>query len=71
MVVLTDVDIGRSNLKNIEILEHLSSQNLYIVRENASDYTGGIGDKIINSLLAEKKAISLTKKELIEILNKY
>ncbi|MEY8295936.1 MAG: ATP-binding cassette domain-containing protein [Emergencia timonensis] len=71
LVVLTDVDIGRSNLKNIEILEHLSSQNLYIVRENASDYTGGIGDKIINSLLAEKKAISLTKKELIEILNKY
>ncbi|MFR1722802.1 ATP-binding cassette domain-containing protein [Emergencia timonensis] len=71
LVVLTDVDIGRSNLKNIESLEHLSSQNLYIVRENASDYTGGIGDKIINSLLAEKKAISLTKKELIEILNKY
>lgn len=71
LIVLTDVDIGRSNLKNIEILKHLSSQKLYVVREHATDYTGGIGDSIINSLLAEKKAISLTKKELIEILNKY
>lgn len=69
LVVLTDVDIGRSNLKNIEVLEHLSSQKLYIVRENASDYTGGIGDRIIRSLLSEERALSLGKDQLMSILN--
>lgn len=68
LVVLTDVDIGRSNLKNIESLEHLSSQNLYIVRENAADYTDGIGDKIISALLNERRAISLAKDELLKTL---
>lgn len=68
VVILTDVDIGRSNLKNIEILEHLSSQRLYIMREQASDYTGGIGDQIIDSLLTDQRAIGLTKERLEEFL---
>ena len=68
-VILTDVDIGRSNLKNIEVLEHLQDQKLYILRENASDYTGGVGDSIIRTLLTEEKAIRGTKETLPDILS--
>lgn len=56
VIVLADVDIGRSNLKNIEILEHAGNREILVIKGSSQDYTGGKAHAVIASLISSGKA---------------
>lgn len=66
VVVLADLDVGISNLKNIEILEHAGDKKILVVEGNGQDYTGGKADKIIETLVEKGKAERVRKEDLLE-----
>ncbi len=68
LVVVADVDIGRSNLRNIEILQEIAGKQIYIRREKALDYTDGKADAIVRQLLACGAASSLGQAQLSALL---
>ena len=70
MVVLADIDVGRSNLKNVEALRHVDfdAQKLYILRGQGKDYTGGSALAIVEGLIAEGKAVEVKKEDLENII---
>ena len=64
MVVLADVDIGMSNIKNVTVLKDVSGPEILILRENAGDYTGGKAGEVISELVASGQARMVTEGEL-------
>ena len=56
LVILADVDIGRNNLANVQVLEEAGGKKLYILREKARDYTGGTADAMITELIESGRA---------------
>lgn len=68
VVVLADVDIGRSNLRNVQMLREVENQKLYLLREKAGDYTGGRADKIIAELVESGRAVMADRNRLLQII---
>lgn len=68
VVILTDTAIGTGNLKNVEILNHLNKQTLYIVNSQERDYTGGKADVMIKALLSKKNAIPISLDALRKLI---
>lgn len=66
MIVVADIDVGHSNLKNIEVLQSVNfdTQQLYILRGQGKDYTGGSALEIVDRLIAERKAVEVDKEKL-------
>ncbi len=56
LVILADVDIGRNNLANVQVLKEAGGKKLYILREKARDYTGGAADAMIAELIESGRA---------------
>ena len=55
-MILADVDIGRNNLANVQVLKEAGGKKLYILREKARDYTGGAADAMIAELIESGRA---------------
>lgn len=66
IIVAADLDVGHSNLANIEILEHAAGREILAVRGEGKDYTGGRAEAVMNSLLAAGKARIVEKDKLLE-----
>lgn len=66
VVLLADIDVGHSNLKNIEVLEEVDSdiQKLYILRGEGKDYTGGVAESIVDRLVENARGTVLSREEL-------
>ena len=67
-VVLADVDIGMSNLRNVTVLKDVAGPEIVILRENAGDYTGGRADEVISNLVASGRARKVSGKEMEEMM---
>ncbi|MBR3784985.1 MAG: ABC transporter ATP-binding protein [Firmicutes bacterium] len=70
LVVLADIDVGHSNLKNIQALKHVDfdTQKLYVLRGVGKDYTGGEALAIVDRLAAEGKAVEVDKEGLEQLI---
>ena len=66
LVVLADIDVGHSNLKNIEALRSVDfdAQKLCILRGEGKDYTGGSALAIVDGLVADGKAVEVDREGL-------
>ena len=66
LVVLADIDVGHSNLKNVEALREMDFdvQRLCILCGTGKDYTGGSALAIVDGLLAEGKAVEVDREGL-------
>ena len=67
-MVLADVDIGMSNLRNVTVLNDVTGPEIIILRENAGDYTGGRADEVISDLVASGRARKVSGKEMEEMM---
>lgn len=69
VVLLADLDVGHSNLKNIEALQQVNAlkQKLFILRGEGRDYTDGKAVQIVDSLIAEGRGLVVNKDELMTI----
>lgn len=67
VVLLADIDVGHSNLRNIEILQSIdeAKQQLYILKGDGRDYTGGEAETILSNLIAEGRGREI-KREALE-----
>lgn len=50
VVVLADVDIGRSNLRNVQMLREVENQKLYLLREKAEIIPAAEPTKLLRNL---------------------
>ena len=64
VVILTDVAIGRGNLRNVEALNEAKGKILFIKSENR-DYTHGAASRILDKLITQGRAEILEKQELL------
>lgn len=70
LVVVSDVDVGQSNLKNIEILRDIQNKPVYILREKAKDYTDGKkAEKIFDQLRQDHQAVFTDREGLSAIIS--
>ena len=69
VVILADLDVGHSNLKNIEALQQVDrlKQKLFILRGEGRDYTGGAAEQIVDELIAGGRGLIVTREELESI----
>lgn len=69
VVILADLDVGHSNLKNIEALQQVNplKQKLFVLRGEGRDYTGGVAEKIVDELIASRRGLVVTREELESI----
>lgn len=69
VVLLADLDVGHSNLKNIQALEQMNPllQKLFVLRGEGRDYTGGEAEAIVDKLAAGGKALVVSREELERI----
>ena len=65
VVVLADVDIGRINLKNIQVLEE-ADKEICVLREQGKDYSGGQADAILSRLSEKGNVINMTRIQLMD-----
>jgi len=65
-VLLADLDVGHSNLKNIEALRKVNPmrQKLFVLRGEGKDYTGGQAEAIIDGLIASGHGLEVKKEDL-------
>ena len=63
LVVLADIDVGHSNLKNVEALRRVDfdTQKLCILRGEGKDYTGGSALEIVDELVASGQAAEVDR----------
>lgn len=66
VVLLADLDVGHSNLKNIEALQQVNpmKQKLFVLRGEGKDYTGGQAEAIIDGLIASGHGLEVKKEDL-------
>lgn len=66
VVLLADLDVGHSNLKNIEALKEINGlkQKLFILRGEGRDYTGGAAEAIVDELMKTGRGLVVTREEL-------
>ena len=66
VVLLADLDVGHSNLKNIQALKQVNPmrQKLFVLRGEGKDYTGGQAEAIIDGLIASGHGLEVKKEDL-------
>ncbi len=66
VVLLADLDVGHSNLKNIEALEKVNpmTQKLFILRGEGRDYTGGQAEEIVEGLITKGCGLEVKRQQL-------
>lgn len=68
LVLLADIDVGHSNLKNIQALQRLKNQKLYILRGEGKDYTGGEALRVVEELVETGRARELSNERLEQMI---
>lgn len=69
-VVLCGLDVGQSNLANVEILEHAGDREILVVEGEGQDYTGGKATAVVDSLIAKGDARRIEKDALLDAVLK-